>query len=470
MATATEAVASPAAEQRDQPWRPSSAGWVARLSVLAGLLLLLIWAVQTVSNTWAKLICLAVIYAIIGLSLNIVMGYVGQVSLGHHAFVGLAAYASAFMVTEKKASFGLGVLVACTICGLSAGLLGLVAMRVKGLYLALITLTFGFVAVNSLFEIPAITGGGQGLEAPRPEQFTSNAAYAYLCLAFLGLVMFVDWRLLSSKVGRGILAVKESEAVAASYAVNVTLYKVFAFVVSGVFAGLAGSLFAHLNTVVVATDFQFGIALLWVLMVVVGGLGNRIGVVLASAFFALFSELISLIGPLEHFLAGTFKREAAEFEGVIGALLALLTIILHPGGVGDQVAPFVRWFSGKKFTMHAEDHHGGGAEKGPGRLAKLTGRAKGVVPDSTAAGASPSAGSADASTSATDLKTALSHASGAAEGDGHSDASDSEDEATVQLPASSSENTAQIPATKTAPKSKTLRGKRKSATEDGSSD
>lgn len=374
MATASGTLTPPVESGHAGAWRPSAAGWAARLGILAALFLGLIWGVSIVSDVWADRVAHASIYAIIGLSLNIIMGYVGQVSLGHHAFVGLAAFGSAFMVTTKGQPFPVGVLVACAFGGLTAGLLGLVALRIKGLYLALITLTFGFVAVNSFFEIPALTGGGQGLAAPKPSLFSSDAAYAYLCLGLLGLVLFVDWRLLSSKVGRGILAVKESEAVAASYAVNVTSYKVMAFVLSGVFAGLAGALFAHRNTQVVAADFNFSTSLLWVLMVVVGGLGNRVGVVIASAFFALFTDLVGLFGPLEHFLTNTFKRSPAEFEGLIGALLALLTIILHPGGISDQVAPLVRWFGGHKFSLHGDDH--GPAEKKPNPIAKVLGRSK----------------------------------------------------------------------------------------------
>src|SRR5688500_940492 len=105
MATATETLTPPPPAQAEEgPWRPSAAGWAARLGLLAALLILLIWTVATVSPVWADRIALTAIYAIIGLSLNIVMGYVGQVSLGHHAFVGLAAFASAFMVTNKGQS------------------------------------------------------------------------------------------------------------------------------------------------------------------------------------------------------------------------------------------------------------------------------------------------------------------------------------------------------------------------------
>lgn len=373
---------APAATAAPVRWRPDARGWAIRFGIMFGLLVLLIWATVSVPDFWADRIALAVIYAIIGLSLNVVLGYTGQVSLGHHAFVGLAAFTSAYYVTEKAGcspdvgcefaslgAFSIGVALAMLSGVISAGLLGMVALRIKGLYLALITLTYGFVALNSIFEISFLTRGGAGMPAARPEQFDSDQAYAFLCMGLLALVLFVDWRFLSSKVGRAVLAVKESEAVAATYAINVTAYKVMAFMLSGAFAGLAGALFAHRRGIVVAVDFTFSIALLWVLMVVVGGLGKRVGVVIGSAFFALFPFLLTLIGPLDRFIHNTLERDPEELTLIIGPLLALITIIQFPGGIAEQLSPITRWLSGQKFTMHPEGkrHHG------PSPLARLKG-------------------------------------------------------------------------------------------------
>jgi branched-chain amino acid transport system permease protein len=321
-----------------------------------------LYVTATSSNIWAQRISLALIYAIIGLSLNVVLGYTGQLSLGHHAFVGLSAFVSAYVVTERQQSFWVGMLVAVLVGALSAGLLGLVALRIRGLYLSLITLTYGFVAVNSLFEISALTRGGAGMPAPRPALFAGNHAFAFLCMICLAAAAFVDWRLLRSRVGRAILSIKHSEAVAASYAINLTFYKVVAFVLSGAFAGLAGALFAARNSTVVATDFQFQIALLWVLMVVVGGLGSRLGVIIGSAFFALFPFLVEAISPLNGFIGDTLERDPAEFSLVVGPLLAILTIIQFPGGIAEQLAPLTRWLAGKRFTMNPgvrKPHHAG---------------------------------------------------------------------------------------------------------------
>jgi branched-chain amino acid transport system permease protein len=131
-----------------------------------------------------------------------------------------------------------------------------------------------------------------------------------------------------------------------------------AFILSGMFAGLAGGLLAFRATNVVSNDFNFANALLWVLMVVVGGLGNRTGVVIGSAFFALFPFLIELIGPLDRFVSGTLNRNPAEFTPVIGAALAILTIIRFPGGIAEQLSPITRWLGGKRFSMHPDGGHG----------------------------------------------------------------------------------------------------------------
>ena len=382
-ATVTQAVAGEDASA-EEVWRPGARGWAARIGVLVAIFGYLAYLLATVSQTWANLIAQAAIYAIIGLSLNVILGYTGQVSLGHHGFVGLSAFVSAGLVSEQGQTFWVGLVAAILVGAATAGLLGLVALRIKGLYLALITLTFGYVAANSLFEIPALTRGGQGMPAPRPPGFETNRAYALLCILMLAVALFVDWRIVRSKVGRAILAVKQSEAVAASYAVNVTFYKAFAFILSGAFAGLAGSLFAHRVGVVVANNFRFENALLWVLMVVVGGLGRRTGVVIASAFFAVFSSLISEIDPLRDFLLNTLNREPDYFTLVIGSLLALEVIIFAPGGLGGRLSPLTTWLGGAKFSMHpgGGGHHrkertGGGRRE---KLMKRLGLDRGPAP------------------------------------------------------------------------------------------
>jgi branched-chain amino acid transport system permease protein len=380
-ATTAETAQLPAVAAPKERWQPSVQGWVARISVLAIVFGGILYLTATLPGYWADRISLAAIYAIIGLSLNMVLGYVGQVSLGHHAFVGIAAFVAAYYVTEQAgctieggcglSAFITGVAFAVLSGGIAAGLLGLVALRISGLYLALITLSYGFMAERSIFEISFLTRGGAGMPAPRPQGFTSDTQYAFLTLAFLTLVIFIDWRFLRTKVGRAVLSIKHSEPVAASYGINVTAYKTMAFVLSGLFAGLAGGLFAFRATTVVSNDFNFSIALLWVLMVVVGGLGNRVGVVIGSAFFALFPFLITLAEFAKDFFH-KIGREESDIGLVLGAALAILTMIQFQGGIGEQISPITRWLGGKRFEgHHAHKAPKGDKKEGGGLLAKM---------------------------------------------------------------------------------------------------
>lgn len=368
MATATSVMER--VESPRHAFTPNVRGWTARILVLFVIFGGTLFVTAVVPGYWADRIALAVIFCVIGLSLNVVMGYVGQVSLGHHAFVGIAAFIAAYHVsgsgepgalsrcTLDACSFG-AFATATAIAALSgvlaAGLLGVVALRIKGLYLALITLAYGFVAERSIFEIPELTRGGGGMPATRPDGWATDTEFAFLCFIFLAAVIYLDWRFLRSKVGRAVLAIKHSEAVAASYGVNVTAYKVLAFMMSGLFAGIAGSLFAFHSTNVVSNNFSFAQATLWVLMVVVGGLGNRVGVIIGSAFFALFPFLLELIAPLAHFIEG-LGRATGNVTLTVGALLAIFTMIQYPGGIGEQISPITRWLGGKRFSLHGDDH------------------------------------------------------------------------------------------------------------------
>ncbi|MEO7804615.1 MAG: branched-chain amino acid ABC transporter permease [Actinomycetota bacterium] len=287
----------------------------------------------------------AIIYAIIGLSVNILMGYAGQVSLGHQAFVGIGAFTAAYMVTVKELPFPLAVLIAALVGAVTSAMLGLVALRVQGLYLALVTLAYGTLAERSLFSIQALTGGGSGQAAIRPGYIASDGAYAYLCMFILAALLFVDWRMLRTKFGRALIALKNNEQVAASFGMNLMFYKVGAFVITGTIAGIGGALLAFRTEQVVAPDFDFALALTFVIMVVVGGLGSRTGVVIGSMFVSYLPTILDSVRPI-------FGDIVLSLNIAIGAALLLLNITRFPGGLAQQLHPLTEWLSGKPFPKH----------------------------------------------------------------------------------------------------------------------
>ncbi len=338
---------------------PTPAGWALRIAV--GLVIA--WVVLCypanvlspfeVGGVEANAASEAVIFAVIGLSLNVLIGYVGTISLGHQAFVGIGAFTSAYVVTEMGQEFWIAMLVAALVGAAQAALLGAVSLRVTGLYFGLITLSYGIMAQESIFQIESLTGGTAGQPAPRPLGFESDFRYYYLCLLVLGFVLFLDWRLIATKGGRALLALRENPRVAATWGINVKAYTVLAFAVSGLFAGIGGSLLAHRDTSVVANPFGFQLALVFILMTVVGGLRNRIGVVLGSAFFALLrsGELLEILHMNNLFKRDPINLTAEVLPQVLGPILLLLTLTLFPGGFGQLANPVGRWLRGRRFEF-----------------------------------------------------------------------------------------------------------------------
>ncbi|MFI7680340.1 branched-chain amino acid ABC transporter permease [Actinophytocola sp. NPDC049390] len=341
-------------------FRPGAVGVLARGVGWA----VLVWLVLAVPGNIASpfelgaadvsALSLAAIYGIVGLSLNVLIGYAGQISFGHQAFVGLGAFTSAYVVTDLHIEFWLALPIAAALSGLQAAVLGAISLRLTGLYFALVTLAYGLFAEETLFGIAGFTGGEGGKDAPRPMGFDDDHRYYYLCLGFLAVVLWLDWRLTRSKGGRALQALRENPRVAASFGIDVKAYILLAFATSGVFAGVAGSLFAHNAGLVVPSKFGFELALVFVLMTVVGGLRSRSGVVIGSAFFALMGtgKLVEFLN-LEGFVEGTIGLPK-DFVGlVVGPVLLLLTITLFPGGIGQQIAPVREWLLGRRFDVHA---------------------------------------------------------------------------------------------------------------------
>lgn len=345
-------------------------GILSRGALWLVLILLLLWPARSID--FANFAALAAIYAIIGLSLNIIIGYTGQLSLGHQGFLGVGSLVAANLVTNKDMPFAVGLVGGAVAGALVALVLGLVALRITGLYLALITLVFGLAVASSLFQLGSLTNNGSGLAANRPELFNTNGRFYLLCLAVMLVVFYLDTRLTASKTGRALLALQENERVAEAFGINVTAYKLIAFAVAGAVVGLAGGLYVFQTQQFSGQNFQgqtgLNLALLFVVMVTVGGLGNRVGVVVASAFFAIINYLLDklFLAQAVHeklqnvpLLKGYYGVNKGSLAGLIGAGLLLQTLIFNPGGLGAQLRPLSRWLTGHPFSLHDDTADGG---------------------------------------------------------------------------------------------------------------
>jgi len=263
---------------------------------------------------------------ILAVSLNLVNGYTGQFSLGHAGFMSVGAYSAAavslFLGPKLLGEEGgtalqqgllfLGALVAGGLGAALAGLLvGVPSLRLKGDYLALVTLGFGEI-IRVIFQNVEFLGGALGL----------NGIPAYTTifwvLAFVALAVFTVTCLVNSTYGRGFIATKDDEVASEAVGLNTTRYKIVAFVVGAFFAGAAGGLYGHFKMTITPTGFDFTKSIEIVVMVILGGMGNTLGVILAAILLTLLPEVL---------------RPIAEYRMIIYSLLLIILMILRPQGL-----------------------------------------------------------------------------------------------------------------------------------------
>ena len=259
----------------------------------------------------------------LAVSLGLVVGFLGELSLGHAGFMCIGAYLGGKVAVLFEQSLGNGLLtliisvivggLCAALCGL---LIGLPALRLKGDYLAIVTLAFGEI-VRTIFINTSKTsfGGATGLETPR-----FNNKYLFIIAFVLVLLMlFIIQNLIRSKHGRAITAIRDSEIAARATGINVTKYKLLVFALSAFFAGIAGVLFSYSNYRVQCTNFGYNYSIEILVMVVLGGMGNITGSIISS----------SLITILQVELSSILTGELSVLQNIIYALVLILIVIYN---------------------------------------------------------------------------------------------------------------------------------------------
>jgi branched-chain amino acid transport system permease protein len=265
---------------------------------------------------------LAGIYIILTISINLIIGYAGQVSLGHAAFYGIGAYASALVSLNWNFPFPAAALVAMLVAGICGLALGLPTLRLKEDYLAIVTLGFG-VIVDLVFLNLEITGGPDGLPGiPSPSLFglSFRQPWLYLVLVIftLVLVLIITYRLVDSYHGRALRAIRDHEITAQVMGINTPAYKVFIFTLAAALAGLAGSLYAHYITFINPESFGLHTSILILAMVVLGGMGSILGSVLGAVILTILPELL---------------REVHAYQDLVYGALLVALLIWRPEGI-----------------------------------------------------------------------------------------------------------------------------------------
>lgn len=262
-----------------------------------------------------------VIQAIVACGLNVIVGYAGQISLGHAAFFGIGAYTAALVATKAGLSFWAGLPLVLLVCGLVGLLLGLPSLRVRDDFLAITTIGINFI-VEAVFLYIPFFGGALGIGGiPRVVLFgerLKGLPFLLLCLGFLALVLALCWWFTRSWAGLACFALREEEAAAASMGIAPVRFKLIAFVLGTMIAGLGGALYAHCMRFISAGDFGFPVSVMQLAMVVLGGMGTLWGPVLGAVILGVLPELF---------------RPLVDYRILLYTLLLLAMMRFQPGGL-----------------------------------------------------------------------------------------------------------------------------------------
>lgn len=326
------------------------------LALAAAALLLAPFLVDALlGRAWVRVLDLVMLYTMLALGLNIVVGFAGLLDLGYIAFFAVGAYLYALCASPHFGlylPFWLLLPAAALVAGLFGMLLGAPTLKLRGDYLAVVTLGFGEIIrifLNNMNAPFNLTNGPQGITMIRPIEVAGVSMakmhaigplsipslynYYYLFLALTLLVVFVSARLQHSRVGRAWVAIREDEAAARASGVNTRNLKLLAFAMGASFGGVAGSLYASFQGFVSPESFGLMESIMVLCMVVLGGMGHIRGVVLGAALLVALPEALRYIGPLQRSLFGAVHIEPSDLRLLLFGVALVVVMRWRPAGL-----------------------------------------------------------------------------------------------------------------------------------------
>ncbi|HZE68060.1 MAG TPA: branched-chain amino acid ABC transporter permease [Pyrinomonadaceae bacterium] len=304
---------------------------------------------------YARVIMLAGINVILAVSLNLITGFTGQFSIGHAGFMAVGAYSSAYLTVYHAQTwehalagivgtsvahasiFVLAIIVGSVVAALAGLIVGIPSLRLRGDYLAIVTLGFAEIIRIVILNIDKV-GGATGFTVPGYTNFIWVGAFAIITIIIVHNIVHSD-------VGRALVSIREDELAAEAMGINTTRYKVLAFVISSALAGMAGVLFGHYTSFLSTNDFQFIRSFEIIIMIVLGGMGSLTGSVIGAVVITLLPELLRSLGPKLEDLLHTFGvttippslheflMSLANYRLVIYSALLILIMLTRPQGL-----------------------------------------------------------------------------------------------------------------------------------------
>jgi branched-chain amino acid transport system permease protein len=310
-------------------------------TLLIGFLVLLFVSPFFLGNFWLNKINLIGITLIAATGLNILVGYCGQLSIGHVGFIAVGAYTSAVLATKLGLPFPV-----CFICsGLMAGLIGLIfaipSVRVKGFYLAITSIAAQFIIIWVISKWTALTGGSNGIIMPDASLgglvLVSQKSFFFLIMGIAVISIFLAKNIARTRVGRAFIAIRDNDLAAEVMGINLFYYKMLAFFIGCFLAGIAGSLMAYWSVAISPDNFSFSESILYVGIIIIGGLGTTLGPILGVVLIRLLQVGVMQVTPwLQTAFPGMPNGFATGITPMIFGLIIVLFLIFEPRGLAHR--------------------------------------------------------------------------------------------------------------------------------------
>jgi len=271
------------------------------------------------------------------LGLNILTGYTGLISLGHAAFMGIGAYTAAALANKAGFPFLVALPLAGLLAAATGSVVGIPTLRLRGLYLVVTTLAFEFIVEHIIYHWESMTQSDRGISLPSPDVFgyklDSYESFYYVILVLAAVTALFTKNLAMSRTGRALVAIRDRDIAAEIIGVHLAKYKILAFVVSSFIAGMAGALYAYLLGLIGPDHFTFNQSVLYIAMIIVGGMGTVMGSIIGAVFMVLLPEVINAISSPIASAYPILSPRIGAVSVIVYGLVIIFFLLFEPDGL-----------------------------------------------------------------------------------------------------------------------------------------
>ncbi len=279
--------------------------------------------------------------------LNILTGYCGQISIGHAGFMAVGGYTSAILCAKLGWPFWVALPCGALAAGIAGLIFGLPSLKIKGFYLIMATIAAQFIIIWTIIQLRSITGGPDGLSVPKPAigsiVLSSKTNYFYLVMVVTCLATLLAKNIVRTRAGRAFIAIRDNDLAAEVMGISLWSYKLQAFFIGCVYAGVAGSLLIHYYSFASTDQFPFMDSVWYLGMLIVGGMGSTTGAIFGAVSLKLLDELVTMAGPV--LSAAVAPQAAASLALISHGLIIIIFLIFEPRGLHHRWEMIKAYFS-----------------------------------------------------------------------------------------------------------------------------